>query len=522
MSLSTQTAGGSPSMLNPVETGSDTTAVPRPGGPLLKISGQDVFAGCGVGMADPRSESVNAGSAAEPKLAVDPRDSKRIVGVFQQGRWSTRQSARGISAARSVDAGRTFSQVALPLSRCAKGGLNYERAAFPGVSIGPDGTVYAIASSFDVTSHRNAIGVAVSTDTGQTWRNPTALDPQSNPAVTTHFPSITADPVRAGTAYAIWQRVQMSDAQLSFLLSCVLTLAGCLDLGSQDSNPIVMSVTRDGGRTWSRPTEVAPTGYAQQIYGNHILGDPRSGDLFLFYTLAQWPDNAHQNLSVPPTQYLVSRSTDGGRTWGKPVEVAKDSSSAGDIHPNTGQVVFDATGLFDTAIDAQTGKLYAVFQGTRFSEPTQTPFGPVKLNRIEMASSTDHGRTWSEPVLVSTTPTPQAMLPNIAVNPRTGAVAISYYDIRTLTPDNTTTLPASTWITVSSRGGQHFGGEVAIAPTFDLLVTEEPHPGGKATFVGWYQGLVATQDGFRTILTTAGSGAGPINSAVCTTAFTVR
>lgn len=509
-------------MLNPAEAGTSGGTALNPHGPLLKVSGKDVFAGCNVGLADSRSETVNPAAAAEPQLAVDPRDAKRMVGVLQQDRWSTRQSARGITAVRSIDAGRTFSQVALPLSRCAKGGLNYERAAFPGVSVGPDGTAYAIASSFDVTSHRNAVGVAVSTDTGLTWRNPTALDPQTDPAITTHFPSITADPVRAGTAYAVWQRVQMSDAQLSFLLSCVLTLAGCLDLGSQDSNPIVMSVTRDGGRTWSKPAEVAPTGYAQQIYGNHILGDPRSGDLYLFYTLAQWPDNAHQNLSVPPTQYMVSRSTDGGRTWGKAVQVAKDSSSAGDIHPNTGQVVFDATGLFDTAIDAQTGKLYAVFQGTKFSEPAQTPFGPVKLNRIEMATSTDHGATWSEPVLVDTAPTPQAMLPNIAVHPRTGAVAISYYDIRTLTPDNTTTLPASTWITVSPRGGHHFSPDVAIAPTFDLLLTEEPHPGGKATFVGWYQALVATQDGFRTMLTTAGPGAGPINSAVYTTAFTLR
>jgi len=55
-------------------------------------------------------------------------------------------------------------------------------------------------------------------------------------------------------------------------------------------------------------------------------------------------------------------------------------------------------------------------------------------------------------------------------------------------PGNTTTLPTSTWLTVSPRGGTRFGHERQIAPVFDFLAA--PDAGG--AFLGDYEGLVAT------------------------------
>ena len=70
----------------------------------------------------------------------------------------------------------------------------------------------------------------------------------------------------------------------------------------------------------------------------------------------------------------------------------------------------------------------------------------------------------------------------------TGDVAVTYHDVRTLRPGNTTTLPTSTWLTTSPRGGNRFGHEHAIAPVFDFLAA--PDAGG--AFLGDYEGLTTT------------------------------
>jgi hypothetical protein len=54
---------------------------------------------------------------------------------------------------------------------CAPGGLPYERASDPWVSIGPDGIAYAISISFNMTNNDNAVAAVRSTDGGVTWDN---------------------------------------------------------------------------------------------------------------------------------------------------------------------------------------------------------------------------------------------------------------------------------------------------------------------------------------------------------------
>ena len=71
-----------------------------------------------------------------------------------------------------------------------------------------------------------------------------------------------------------------------------------------------------------------------------------------------------------------------------------------------------------------------------------------------------------------------------------------------LRPGNTATLPTSTWLTVSPRGGTRFGHERSIAPVFDFL--SAPVAGGY--FLGDYQGLTAVDGQFRALFVTANSG----------------
>ena len=75
-------------------------------------------------------------------------------------------------------------------------------------------------------------------------------------------------------------------------------------------------------------------------------------------------------------------------------------------------------------------------------------------------------------------------------------------DVRTLTPGTTTTLPTSTWLTVSPRGGQHFDRERRLAPVFDFLQA----PNANGFFLGDYEGLATFGEQFRALFVTTNSG----------------
>jgi len=90
---------------------------------------------------------------------VNPASTANQIAVWHQGRWSN-GGAHALMAAASFDGGVTWgSQQALPFNMCAPGGLTYERASDPWVSIGPDGIAYA----FSATNNDNAVSPARAT-----------------------------------------------------------------------------------------------------------------------------------------------------------------------------------------------------------------------------------------------------------------------------------------------------------------------------------------------------------------------
>jgi len=137
-------------------------------------------------------------------------------------------------------------------------------------------------------------------------------------------------------------------------------------------------------------------------------------------------------------------------------------------------------------VDPHTGQLYVAYEGTDFTGG--------QFNQIQLVRSDDGGRTWSRPVRVNRPTGLPAHTPSIAVT-EDGDVGITYYDMRTLRPGNTRTLPTSTWLTISPRGGQRFSRERGIAPVFDHL--QAPFAGGY--FLGDYEGLAAVGDRFRAL-----------------------
>jgi hypothetical protein len=438
---------------------------------LVRVSSGDPFAACTIG-ATPDSV-LYPGAEVEPSVADNRYFPGEVVGAWQQDRWSDGGS-RGIVAGYSRNGGQTFARSQWPVSRCVQGGLDYERASDPWVSIGPEGVVYGSALSFDATTPRNAVVATTSYDGGRTWRNTTPVIADTEARFFNDKNSVTADPVRPGTAYQLWDRLEFSPDGTRFV-----------------TGPAWTSVTHDFGRTWGAPHIVVRTAPFEQTIGNVLVVDPRTHTLYDFYTAIQYTDGT--TTGVQFVRFEVVRSRDGGRSWSAPSVIAPDTSVP-DVDPNDpSKVLRTGAGLPEPAVDPRTGTLYVVYEGTDFTAGA--------YNQVQLVRSTDGGRTWSAPIRVNGDPSVPAFTPKVAVT-KDGDVGVSYYDLRSLTPGNTTTLPTDTWLTVSPPGGRSFIRERRLAPTFDHL--QAPVAGGY--FLGDYQGLTASRDRFRALFVTTNTG----------------
>src|SRR3954462_15518091 len=107
------------------------------------ISGVSPFkpGGCGV------AGKPTFDSEAEPSFAVNPKDPRNAIAVWQQDRFAVDGGALSNIVAVTKDGGATWKRVLVPgISRCT-GGPD-ERTSDPWVSIGPDGTAYLATLTF--------------------------------------------------------------------------------------------------------------------------------------------------------------------------------------------------------------------------------------------------------------------------------------------------------------------------------------------------------------------------------------
>ena len=448
---------------------------------LVLVSGPSPYALCSIG--GPGTVYTNA--EVEPYVAVNPADSSNIVGVWQQDRWSN-GGAHGLVAGFSFDGGKTWGETTLPFSACAAG-LGYERASDPWVSIGPDGKAYTVSISFNQSNNNNAVAAATSSDGGKTWGHLSVLiaDTQPSSQFFNDKESVTADPVHAGVAYVVWDRLEQPTGNPQADLHTAAF-----------RGPALLSKTTNGGLTWGSPQVIVNTPARQQTIGNQIVIDPSSGALYDFFDLIAPPFN------VTAFKVAFVKSTDGGSTWTRP-QIIADLRTVFVNDPNTGQAIRTGDIIPEAAIDPASGQLYVVWQDSRFTGG--------HFDEIALSTSTDGGATWSAPVQVNTnTPSNRpGFTPSVRVN-SSGVVGVTYYDFRSLTTQ-TTTLPTDYWLrTVSSN--QSLGSESHIAGPFDMLTA--PNAGG--FFVGDYEGLAASGTTFHPFFVQTNSG----NTANRTDVFT--
>ena len=407
-----------------------------------------------------------------------------VIGMWHEDRWSN-GGGHGIGLGTSSDGGATWSNGSMPWDFCAPGTppslQQYLRNSDPWVSYGPDGTAYSSALAFNLgygippaANNANAVVVATSNNHGATWYGVQAI-PGS--AFTTFSQSTdknatTADPVHAGVAYTVWDTlVEPTDNPDDNPHTAAYT------------GPTYFSKTTDFGVTWSQAKIIVDTKNRNQTIGNIIVVDPRNGALYNFFALLTSPNTPVQG-TRSNTQLAFIKSMDGGDSWTQP-QIIAPFNSLGVQDPNTGERLRVGDGLEEVAIDPANGNLYVVWESSSNYQKQLKQSSGAWDDQIALARSTDGGQTWIGPTVIHTASGLPTFTPSVAVN--NGVVAVTYYDNRNLTANQTTNLPTDYFIEYSTDNGASFHGETRITPTsFDSRTA----PIARGFFLGDYEGLV--------------------------------
>ena len=434
---------------------------------LPRVSGASPFTADCNGPAFPISAAyVNA--EVEPYVAINPKNPNNLIAVYQEDRYPG-DGANGVLAAASFDGGRSWQAPELryqpQFSHCAGGnethGADLEMASDPWIDFGPDGTAYFAAVAFNKSNPDTAELVSVSTTGGRTWDRPIAVIRENVADVSDERPAVTADPTRAHTAYLVWARHRSAPA-------------------SSAAGAVYFSRTTDGGKSWSTARAIYEAPVGMQTSANQVVVMPNGELVNVFNELGLDTGSRHPRHD----RIAVIRSTDGGLTWSKPAVLA-DSSVAGVTDPQTGAMIRVGDSFTDIAVDPRPGThtIYAVWGDSRFTRSG--------TQQIALTKSTDGGRTWAEPVAVSTDQGAQAFVPAVAVNDR-GDVAVTFYSFAT-GKSPSPALMTQYWFTLSQDDGQTWttAQQVSRQP-FDLRTA--PFNGG--FFLGEYQGLAGAGQSF--------------------------
>ena len=458
---------------------------------VVQVSGAtSPYASCTPASTQPGRNYPNA--EVEPQIAVNPTNTRNMVGQWHQDRWSN-GGARGIAGAYSNTGGAGWKDVTVPYTSCAPSGLPYERASDPWVSFGPDGTAYSSALSFDGSTNRNAVSAATSYDGGKSWTNQQTIVAYTTAQFFTDKNSTTADPIHAGTAYTVWDTlISPTDQPDDRVHAAAYT------------GPAEFSKTTDGGASWSAVQTIIGSGNRQQTIGNIIVVDPKTDTLYDFTDLIVPPNTPFQG-TASNAEVAFVKSMDGGTTWTSP-QVIAPFNAAGVVDPNTGARARVGDGLEEVAIDG-SGKLYVVWESsTNFDKNLNQAVGTFD-NEVLFTSSGDGGANWSTPSAIVGPSNLPIFTPTVAVDNK-GNLAVTYYDSHSLSTTNTTTWPVDYQVIYRKAGETSFSAPQQVAGPFDLMSA----PVARGFFLGDYEGLQSTgSGGFIALFVTTNCNLNPTN-----------
>ena len=392
------------------------------------------------------------GFAQETSVAVNPRNPRRIlVSWIQDGRTTDLVMA-------SRNGGRSFSPILVPgLSACTGG--SFQVASDPGVRFNSTGrTAYfsaiVVNNPNDVARAETAMYAFRSRKSGFSWSPPFVV--QGPTGQFWDLPVLTPHPRRADTAYYAFDLRLPPD----FLHGHSL-----------------LSKTTDGGRSWSTPRLLYDPQTSNSWPGYTKILVNRDGSLLAVSSIvgAPPPNPGSEAVSGNPTEQLVLRSKDGGRTWGPPITIGTTSGrQVNDPVTNRGMNAFDT---FASQTVAPNGDVYV-----SWLEPGDTNAS----SRVAVVRSSDGGRHWKD---LGFTVSGQAALPTVEVAGN-GTVGVLYYQIAPASSGGN--WPAEVKLATSRDRGRHWRRRDLAGPFNLLSAGNEARP---CCFLGDYLGMAPLPNG---------------------------
>jgi hypothetical protein len=344
----------------------------------------------------PPATLVNQDTAGAPQnetaIAVDPNNPNRVVAAandYVTRTWACSLNGTPCSALGdgysgtyySNDGGQTWAGVSsdpqhlgtlIPGVTRLTGGP-YDAGGDPALAFDSQGNVYYAGLGFNRTSAPNTVAVNKGTFDGSgqlTWSQPTFINPTTSPSTLNDKEWIAADwhassPYR-DRVYVSWTRFIFNPQN-----------------GNYVQSPIFFAYSSDGGQTFSDPQNIS----ANVLYdqgSRPIVG--YDGTVYVIFEGAK-------RLSTLDSTYIV-KSTDGGMTFGEPVNIA----DLQDVIPlaNTAFRV----NSFPAGAAAPNGDLYVAWSSMMSDNgglcPTLTNNGCHSV--AVYSQSTDGGATWSAPL----------------------------------------------------------------------------------------------------------------------------
>ena len=300
--------------------------------------------------------------------------------------------------------------------------------------------------------------------------------------------------------------------------------------------PLIVATSTDGGNTWTQKqvTAAANNGQIQPLDGCTIRTDSQ-GNVSVF------------GIGTDPTtkehfEYLV-RSTDGGQSWSRPIQIPGAVTHPGEFDPVQGRLVED--GIAGARNDLTWAPSVDIANGA--------PTGSDATNRIVLSyvsgttaaphvvfrESTDGGNTWSAPRNIETGPSDFGFYTAPAISPNGQDVYVVYNAFTT--PFQTTTSTLRSMVGVVLHAAVAAGGTGAFTEIHRGLPGD---PRGSSAnsliseFLGDYVYAVATRtygaavwndvrnaadcpkiDAYRMSLQTGGSVPAPAPGTDCPATF---